>query len=179
MKRKMTFFEEITNFKFIIFFTIITAIAGCSTKTALLPDFKDEQIIHYSQMKDKDDLSNYVMYLDKGDVLPVRISLDSGLFDTADEQVNLVCKQRVYFRFSIPAGMNAKKTTVMNEKEKQKLIKAFMIYLSPDAKRWALYTDIKSLEQLFGVKGGSFSFGMGITKENGLKVMLNMKTNRL
>ncbi len=173
----MKFLQEIMKSKTIIFFIMMTAIVGCSTRTVLLQDFKDDQIIHHSQMKQQEDLSNYVMYLDKGDLLPVRISLESGLFDAVDEQINLVCQQRVYFRLRIPPGMSEKQIAVMNEKEKQELIKAIMVYLSPDAKRWAPYTDIKTLEQLFGVKGGSFSLGMGITKENGLSVLLNVKTN--
>ena len=67
----------------------------------------------------------------------------------------------------------------MSEADKQKFIKEFMIYLSSDAKRWAPYTDIKAVEQVFGIKGGSFSFGMGISKEDGIRMSLNAKTNRM
>jgi len=173
----MTHLQEKMKSKLIIFFTIMTALAGCSNRTVLLQDFKDDQIIHHSQMKLKEDLSRYVIYLDRGDILPVKISLESGLFDAVEEELNLVCQQRVYFRLRIPAGMSEKKIAAMNDKEKQELFRAFMIYISPDAKRWAPYTDIKTVEQLFGIKGGSLSLGMGITKENGLKVLLKMKTN--
>jgi len=54
-----------------------------------------------------------------------------------------------------------------------------MIYLSSDAKRWAPYTDIKVVEQVFGIRGGSVSFGMGVTKVEGIKIFLNLKTNSI
>jgi len=44
----MTHLQEKMKSKLIIFFTIMTALAGCSNRTVLLQDFKDDQIIHHS-----------------------------------------------------------------------------------------------------------------------------------
>jgi len=54
-----------------------------------------------------------------------------------------------------------------------------MIYLSPDAKSWVPYTDIKAVKKVFGMQGGSVSFGMGITKEDGLRIFLNARTTKI
>ena len=107
------------------------------------------------------------------------MSLDSEILDIANEQTNLILKQKVFFRLKIPEGIVSEKISTMSEEDKQKLSKHSMLYLSPDAKRWAPYTDFKAIEQLFGVKGGSFSIGMGITKEDGIRMFLNAKTNSI
>jgi hypothetical protein len=67
----------------------------------------------------------------------------------------------------------------MSENEKQMFLKNILIYLSPDAKRWIPYTDISATEKAFGIKGGSISFGMGITKQDGINIFLNAKTNKM
>lgn len=103
------------------------------------------------------------------------VNLDSELLDIVNEEINLVLKQKVYFRLRLPEGITAEKQSAMSEEDKQKI----MIYLSSDAKRWAPYIDIKAVEQVFGIKGGSVSFGMGITKEDGIRIFLNAKTNRM
>ena len=104
------------------------------------------------------------------------MTLDSEILDIANEEINLILKQKVYFRLSILEGINTENNAAMSEDEKQKIIKNIKIYISPDTKKWALYTDIKAVEQVFGIKGGSMSFGMGITKEDGIRIFLNAKT---
>jgi hypothetical protein len=158
---------------------IMAIIVGCAKPGIIFQDFKTEQIIHYSQMKNIENISNYVVYLNKGYKIPLEMTLDSDVFDIANEEINLILKQKVYFRLRIPEGINAEKKSAMSEADKQKFIKEFLIYLSSDAKRWAPYTDIKAVEQVFGIKGGSVSFGMGITKEDGIRIFLNAKTNRM
>ena len=66
----------------------------------------------------------------------------------------------------------------MSKNEKQMFLKNIMIYLSADAKRWVPYTDIRAVEKAFGIKGGSISFGMGITKQDGINIFLNTKTKQ-
>jgi len=167
------------NYRFFNMFMMMTIIVGCAKPSIFFQEFKPEQIIHYSQMKNIENISNYVVYLNKGDKIPLKMTLDSEVLDIANEEINLILKQKVYFRLRIPEGINAENKSAMSEKDKQKFFKNFMIYLSSDAKRWAPYTDIKAVEQVFGIKGGSFSFGMGITKEDGIRIFLNAKTTRI
>jgi len=167
------------NNRFFNILMMMTIIVGCAKPSIIFQDFKTEQIIHYRQMENIENVSNYVFYLDKGDKILLKMTLDSEILDIANEEINLILKQKVYFRLRIPEGINAAKISAMSEEDKQKLFKNFLIYLSADAKRWAPYTDIKAVEQVFGIKGGSFSIGMGITKEDGIRVFLNVKTNRI
>ncbi len=167
------------NYRFFNILMMMAITVGCTEPSIIFQDFKTEQIIHYSQMKNIENISNYAVYLNKGDKIPFKLILDSELLDIANEEFNLILKQKVYFRLRIPEGINAEHKSAMSEEDKQKLLKNFMIYLSSDAKRWAPYTDIKAVEQVFGLKGGSFSFGMGVTKEDGLRIFLNAKINRM
>lgn len=167
------------NYRFFNILLMMTIIVGCAMPSIIFQDFKTEQIIHYSQMKNIENMSNYIVYLNKGDKIPLKMTLDSQILDIPNEEINLILKQKVYFRLRIPDGLNAENKAAMSEEDKQKFFKNFMIYLSSDAKRWAPYNDIKAVEQLFGIKGGSISFGMGITKEDGIKIFLNAKTTRM
>jgi hypothetical protein len=167
------------NLRFFIVLMMMAIIVGCAKPSIIVQEFKTEQIIHYSQMKDVENLSDYVVYLNKGDKIPVKMTLDSEILDLSNEEIKLVLKKKVYFRLSMPEGINTEKKMAMSEAEKQKFLKTIMIYLSADAIKWAPYTDIKAVEQLFGIKGGSVSFGMGITKEDGLRIFLNAKTNSI
>lgn len=167
------------NLRLFNFLLMMAMIVGCAKLSIVVQEFKTEQIIHYSQMKNVDNLSDYVVYLNRGDKIPVKMTLDSQILDLSNEEIKLVLKKKVYFRLSMLEGINAEKKMAMSEAEKQKFLKKIMIYLSLDAIKWAPYTDIKAVEQLFGIKGGSVSFGMGITKEDGIRIFLNANTNRL
>jgi hypothetical protein len=156
----------------------MTIIVGCAKSNIIVKDFKTDQIIHYSQMKNIKTISDYVLYLNKGDKISLKMTLDSEILDIANEEINLILKQKVYFRLRMPDGINSKRISAMSEENRQKLFKNLMIYLSPDAKMWAPYTDVKAVAQIFGIKGGSISFGMGIMKENRINIFLNAKTKQ-
>ena len=131
------------------------------------------------QMKNIENISNYVVYLNKGDKIPLKLTLDSEILDIANEEINLILKQKIYFKLKMSEGINAENISATSKEKKQEFIKNVMIYLSSDANRWALYTNIKAVQQIFGMKGGSFSIGMEITKEEGIRVFLNVKSNRM
>ena len=57
-------------------------------------------------MKDIENISSYVFYLNKGDKIPLKMTLNSELLDIANEEINLILKQKVYFRLRIPEGIN-------------------------------------------------------------------------
>ena len=166
------------NYRLFIILMMMTIIAGCAKPKIIVQDHDPRQIIHCSQIQNVEKISNYVFYLSEGDIIPLKMTLDSELLDIAHEEIHLVLKQKVYFRIKIPEGLTAENISAMSKENKQELYKNTMIYLSSDAKRWAAYTDIKAVEKLFRIKGGSFSFGMGITKEEGLEIFLNAATNR-
>ena len=158
---------------------VMAIMVSCAKSNIIVQSFKTEQIVHYSQITNNKNIFDYVVYLDKGDKIPVKMTIDSEILDIANEQTNLILKQKVYFRLRIPEGIDSERISTMSEEDKQKLLKKSMLYISSDAKRWAPYTDFKAIEQLFGIKSGSFSIGMGMTKEDGVRMLLYAKTNRI
>ena len=162
------------RYKFILLIT--TVLAACATSNIVVQEFNAENIIHYSQMENTDDISNYAIYLDKGDTIKINMTLDSELAELANEETYLVLKQKIYFRIILPQGVDYKNIATMSEENKKNSLRNIMIFLSANAKNWAPYTDIRAVKQLFGLQGGSFSVGMGVTKEEGLKIQLHAAT---
>lgn len=78
--------------------TLIIIIVGCTKQNIILQDFGPEQPIHYSNMKNIEKISDYAIYLDKGDKNPVKMTLDSELVDIADWKCDLVLKQKVGYQ---------------------------------------------------------------------------------
>jgi hypothetical protein len=158
---------------------MVSIIIGCANQRIIYQEYKPEQKIHYSQMKNIENISDYAIYLDKGDKIPVKMTLDSELVDIADWECDLILKQKVYFRLKIPEGLQDINKLPMSKNEKQMFLKNILIYLSPDAEKWIHYTDISATAKAFGIKGGSISFGMGISKQDAINIFLNVKTNRM
>lgn len=167
------------NYRFYSILMMIAIIFGCANQRIIYQEYKPEQKIHYSQMKNIENLSDYAIYLNKGDKIPVKMTLESELVDIADAKVDLILKQKVYFRLKMPEGINANNKLSVSKDEQLMFLRYIMIYLSSDAKRWAPYTDINAVERAFGIKGGSISFGMGIMKQDGITIFLSAKTNRM
>lgn len=164
--------------RFSILLITITLIAGCAKPGIVIQEYEPEQIIHYSQMQNVENLSGSIVYLNAGDAIPVEITLDSELLDIMHEDIHLILKQKMFFKTIIPEGFDTKDLSTMSEQERQRFYNSFKIYLSSDSKRWTLYTDIKSIEHIFGIKGGAFSFGMGVRREEGLGIFLRAKINK-
>jgi hypothetical protein len=167
------------NYKFFSVLFILAAFFGCTKKNIIVQNYESEQIVHCSKIRTIDNITNYVIYLNEGDSIPLKITLDSEFIGISDEEVNLILKRKVYFRLRMPENYNAEEISSMNEEERRKTLKKIRIYLSPDAVKWAPYNDIKAVEQLFGIKGGFFSVGMGITKEEGVQIFLSAGTTNM
>jgi hypothetical protein len=166
------------NQKIISILILLITIFGCTKQSIIVQDFTTEQIIHCSQMKNIENISGSVFYLNKGDIIPLKVTLDSEVVDIVNEEIDVILNQKVYFRIGIPEDIEAENNLKMSEENTKDVFKFIMIYLSLDAKSWVPYTDIKAVKTVFGIQGGSVSFGMGLTKEEGVRIFLNAKTTR-
>lgn len=154
-------------------FVLSVIIMGCSKPQVIVKRFNDESIIHYSEMKDDNDIVNKVIYLNGGDMIPVEMNIKSDVIELESEKVNLVLKQKVFMRLVMPEGSNIKDISTLSEKEKLQLLNQAVIYLSSDAIKWARSTEFKAVKKIFGISGGSLSMGFGITKNDGPKLSLS------
>lgn len=167
------------NYKYSSILLILATLLSCVNKNIIVQNYEPEKIIHARQTKPTDSLNNYAFYLNEGDSIPIKINLDTEILDISHEKIILTLKRKIYFRLKIPESLNIDDIPKMNEEEIAKLSKEIKVYFSPDAIKWAPYNDIKAVHQLFGIKHGSFSFGMGGTKDEGLTMFLNVKTTHM
>ena len=119
---------------FALLMMMIVAV-GCAKQSNVLHDFRDEPRIHCSQIGNIENISNYVIYLNKGDKIPLTMRLDSEVIEIDNEEISVVLKQKVYFRLRMPEGVDAENIKKLSEEDRQKFFKSFMIYLSLDAKK--------------------------------------------
>jgi len=145
---------------------VLLLIDGCTTPQVKYQEYKASEIVHYTQFKHTNDISNHAFYLDKGDKVLVAMKLDSKIADMSDNQLELTLKKRVYFRMQLPAGFTMDDFSKLTEQERRKLYQKDIIHLSADAKTWAPYTDGKAIQQLFGINGGALSLGIALEQDN-------------
>lgn len=167
------------NHKIFVILAFIAVVFGCASPGIIVQNFEAEQIVHSSQIKTTDNIADYVFFLDKGDTLPLKFVLENDILSAPDGEINLILKQKIYFRLKMPEALNSDNLPSMSDEEKRKHLNEVEIFLSPDATRWAPSTDIKAIEHVFGIKGGFFSVGPGITKEEGIKIFVSVRTNRM
>lgn len=155
----------------ILIFVLITGCARLSSR--IQQDFDEAHTIHLSKFNEfGGNISEYAVFLDKGDILPVVLSIDNEFASAREEKINLVIKRRIYFWIDIPQGIES-----MNEKQRQQAIKKVRGMLSSDAKTWASTSGgIEGLKDILGIKKGSISIGASITKENGIGIDVNIST---
>ena len=90
------------NYKFFVILIFLSINYSCAKSNIIIQNFETEQIVHCSQIDTIDNINNYVVYLNKGDMIPIKMTLDSEILDIANEEIHLVLKQKVYFRLKLP-----------------------------------------------------------------------------
>jgi hypothetical protein len=171
---------------------LIAVIAGCAGNNIILKEFRPENTVHYSQL-DKlggiSALNSYAVYLDKGDRFPLELSFDTDIIGIADRRIDMEAKQKLYFMLKMPENLSneelaelenlsKEKISEMSESDKRKFFANYMLYISRDATEWAPVGDIKAIKKVFGIKGGTISFGVGISEKQGIRSYFDVKEVR-
>jgi len=150
--------------------------AGCASKATLVRSVDPSAMIHYSQVNEAQIASGkkgtLVFYLNKGDTVPLMLSVQTSLVETVSETIDLVLLKKVYFMIitpEMPAGD-------IDEPQKMKLMRKMKIYASSDAENWAPVRNHNALKKIFGWEKGYLSFGFGISKEKGVHATLGLGT---
>jgi hypothetical protein len=169
---------------------MILSIAGCAGTNVISKEFRPENTIHYSRLDKLEStpaaLNSHAVYLDKGDRFPLELSLDTDIIGIADRKIDVVAKQKLFFMLKMPENLSKEelaelenlskeKISEMSESDRRKLFASFMLYISRDASEWAPVSDIKAIKKVFGSKGGTISFGMGMSKKEGIWSYLGVK----
>ncbi|HOS98734.1 MAG TPA: hypothetical protein PLR71_09795 [Deltaproteobacteria bacterium] len=161
---------------------LLFCVAGCAGTQVVTKDFQPDRIIHYPaflSLGEDAQLDSYAVYLDRGDTFPLELSLKSDIIGFQEKNVNIVVKERVYFTMEFPAdwprekldrlrNLDREALTSMSESERQDLLKDLKIYVSRDGMHWAAYNDLDTIKELFGIRGGTISLGMGMGNKDGI-----------
>lgn len=172
--------------------TILILIMGCTKSHIILQSFEPNQITHINNLKKFEtvnQINNSVFYLQQGDVIPLKISLDTQWFTLKQSQLDLIAQQKLYFRIVLPKDMSDEKLQQLqaldeaglarlNENEKKELFDGLMLFASRNANSWAPIGDPKALKEVLGIGNGSVSFGAAFNEDKGLWTNLVIKVTQ-
>lgn len=83
------------NQRIFIILMLMIIVAGCAKQSIVLQDFSAAPQIHCSQIKNIENISDYVIYLNKGDEIPLKMTLDSEVIEIDNEEISVILKQKV------------------------------------------------------------------------------------
>jgi len=166
-------------------------VAGCAKPGIVRETVAPDRIMPVERFKGLDtptELNASVFYLDAGETFPLNITLENGLVGLGQDHIDLVIKQRIYFRIVLPPdlsderfeqlkALNRETLAAMSETEKRKLFEGTMVCVSRDAAEWAPLNDPQALQQVLGLDHGTIRFGSAVSAQEGLWFSLIVKTD--
>ena len=169
---------------------LMIILAGCAGNRILTKPYSPEKMIHYSQLKGWDEaksLNNYIVYINPGETIPLKISMETDFMDFKQDRIDIVVKEKLYFMIKMPENLSAeelsrlKKLTArsfseMSDAQKAAFFKEYMIYVSKDSVHWAPLYGSKAYREILGFKAGMVSFGIMASTTEGLGAILDIKT---
>lgn len=174
--------------------TVIVAflfsLLGCAQHHLVRESFSQDRIYplnEFNALKEPADIFGSVAYLQPGDKIPFKVSLESDWFGIERGKVELVAKRKIYFRITLPkdisrermqklANLSDQELLAMNQPQIAALFNGVMLYLSKDAVNWAPINDKKALKEAFDIKGGTLTAGMGMNEAEGPWLALRVTT---
>ena len=170
---------------FLVFF-----LAGCAQTKVVVIRVNPDQVIHYSQMQKLEKVSSLydtVAYVDKGETIPMEISLDNDLVDLKERKIDFILKERIYFLLKRPENLSREEKAALESLDEEKLAKMSEseqkryfqnIMLSRDAVHWAPLGNMKAMKEVLEIQRGSIAIGLGMTKKEGISSFLRIKMTK-
>lgn len=174
----------------LIVLSLVFTVAGCASNRLLTKPSSPDKIIHYSQLKSWDEtrnLNNCVAYVNKGETIPLKLSMETDFMEFKQDQIDLVAKQKLYFMIEMPENLsadelaklyklNARSFSKMSADQRAEFLKDYMLYVSKDAIHWAPLFGSRAYKEVLGFKAGLFSFAILASTTDGLGASLDIRT---
>lgn len=162
---------------------------GCAGGKVVTQSFPQEKIIHYTAINELEESlhpEQYVVYINEGEKVPLKLSMESDFLDFSQDHIDLVAKQRLYFRLEVPKNMtaaqwqelkkmDARAISAMEPQKQADIFKDFMLFISKDGVHWAPLSGRNAVREVLGYKEGRFSFGMMAGQSEGLGASLDIR----
>ncbi len=176
----------------ILFISATITLNACSGRKVLTQPTEPGNVRHFSELKGWDEtksLNNYVAYVEKGDIIPLAIFMDTDFMEFKQNQIELVAKKKIYFRVKMPDNLSKEELAKLNKitaqgvsewssDQKRAFFRNYILYVSTDAIHWAPLYGKNALKEVLGYKKGMVSFGMKVSTIDGLGAVLNIKTEK-
>lgn len=170
--------------------SMVLAITGCAGQRVLVKPTRVEKMVHYSELKGWDETKNlngYVVYVNEGETIPLKISMESDFMDFKQDRIDVIAKQKLYFMIKMPEDLTPEELarledlsvnhfSKMSREEKSAFFKDYMLYVSRDAKHWAPLYGSRAYRKVLGFKEGLIHFGIMAGPTNGLEANLGIET---
>lgn len=163
---------------------------GCAGNKVQVKPYSAEDTIHYKQLNSYDvgrNLNNHVFYVNKGETIPLKLSMETDFMDFKQDQIDIVIKQKLFFMIEMPENLStdelaklnnldARSFSQMSKKQRSDFLENYMIYVSKDAVHWAPLFGSRAYRKVFGYKAGLLSFAILANTTDGLEASLDIRT---
>jgi len=169
---------------------LVITMTGCAGTNVMTKPSSSEKIIHYSELQrlgENMNLNDYVLYINKGESIPLKISMETDFMEFKQGHIDIVAKQTLYFRIKMPENLSgdelakltklgARDFSEMSDAQRAKFLKDYMLFVSKDAVNWAPLYGSKAYRKVLGFRGGLLSFGVMASTTDGLEASLDIQT---
>jgi hypothetical protein len=168
----------------------LLAITGCAGQKVLVKPASAGKMIHHRDLKGWDETKNlngYVVYVNEGETIPLKISMESDFMAFKQDRIDIIAKQKLYFMIKMPEDLTAEELARLNQfdfhnfsnmsrQERAAFLKDYMLYVSKDARHWAPLYGGRAYREVLGFKEGLISFGILAGTNDGLEANLEIRT---
>ncbi len=175
--------------KICVLFLLLVLISGCGGNSIVVRKFEPAHVLPVREIQKLEniaDLRNYAGYLDKGDTFPLTLNIDNDVIGINQKSIDVVIKRKLYFMVKMPENPTKEELArlekldfeSMTRSEQENFFSRYMLYVGTDAEHWAPMCDGRALKHVLGIKRGTFSFGFGMDKKEGVKSVFTVKTEK-
>jgi len=175
---------------FIALICLLSILTGCDSGKIITKIFPPEKCLHYVAIPSltdripRSEISSYAFFFNPKDKLPVKLTVKSDLLAVAQDHIDIVAKEKLFFFLQVPPDMTEKQwqtlkalndETVTDRKIKDMhdlLAAGLMLYVSRDGEHWAPMNGGTAMKEILGYHEGRISFGMSADKGEGLTASL-------
>lgn len=172
------------------FVVVICILSSCGGRGVIVKHPNPDKMMHFSELAavgENQNLNNYVLYVNEGDSIPLKISMDTEFMAFKEDKIHFLAKQKLYFMIKMPESLTeeeiqrlnslkAENFAEMSKAERNALFEKYMLYISKDAKEWAPLYGSRAYREVLGFSKGTVSLGLMAGKENGLGGSLEVQT---
>lgn len=172
---------------------LVLALAGCAKSSAVLRDpvapERIRPVTDFATFTDPAQFADHVAMLEAGEKVPLKLHMENDWFGVEEEAIHLVVKKRVYMRLALPKDfppeklarllkLDDKSLATLTPEQEADLFKGVTLLASPDAVNWAPVGDGQAVKDVFDIKSGKLSLGMGLVQSDGFWAVLTLKLMR-